>query len=52
MASVGVAGYLVKRITNARLLAEVRSLGAEALAAMPFAADEVATGRSPRGEHL
>ncbi|WP_051833304.1 response regulator [Streptomyces katrae] len=31
MAAVGVAGYLVKGITNARLLAEIRALGAEAL---------------------
>ncbi|TDU73758.1 response regulator transcription factor [Streptomyces sp. KS 21] len=35
MAAVGVAGYLVKGITNARLLAEVRALGAEALKETP-----------------
>ncbi len=34
MAAVGVAGYLVKGVTNARLLAEVRDLGAEALRAV------------------
>ncbi|MEJ8646279.1 response regulator transcription factor [Streptomyces sp. MS1.HAVA.3] len=39
MAAVGVAGYLVKGITNARLLAEVRALGAEALKATPRAAE-------------
>ncbi|MFJ4776623.1 response regulator transcription factor [Streptomyces sp. NPDC088762] len=39
MAAVGVAGYLVKGITNARLLAEIRALGAEARTAMPFTAD-------------
>ncbi|MFD9305643.1 response regulator [Streptomyces sp. NPDC060048] len=33
MAAVGVAGYLVKGVANARLLAEVRALGAEALGA-------------------
>ncbi|MEU9146690.1 response regulator transcription factor [Streptomyces sp. NPDC048349] len=33
MAEVGVAAYLVKGIANARLLAEIRALGAEALAA-------------------
>ncbi|MER5726871.1 response regulator transcription factor [Streptomyces sp. NPDC002138] len=32
MAAAGVAGYLVKGITNARLLAEIRALGAEVLA--------------------
>ncbi|MEV8536898.1 response regulator transcription factor [Streptomyces sp. NPDC051211] len=39
MAAVGVAAYLVKGVTNARLLAEVRALGAEALSAAPSAAD-------------
>ncbi|OEJ35427.1 hypothetical protein BGK67_02770 [Streptomyces subrutilus] len=33
MAAVGVAGYLVKGIANAQLLAEIRALGAEALRA-------------------
>ncbi|MEU9237259.1 response regulator [Streptomyces subrutilus] len=33
MAAVGVAGYLVKGITNAQLLAEVRALGAQAFRA-------------------
>lgn len=32
MAAVGAAGYLVKGVSNARLLAEVRALGAEAAA--------------------
>ncbi|MGW6739864.1 response regulator [Streptomyces sp. NPDC055025] len=31
MAEVGAAGYLVKGVSNAQLLAEVRALGAEAL---------------------
>ncbi|MFG2988333.1 response regulator transcription factor [Streptomyces sp. NPDC048257] len=39
MAAAGVAGYLVKGVTNAGLLAEVRALGAEALKATPCAAD-------------
>lgn len=39
MAAVGVAGYLVKGITNARLLAEVRALGAEALGTAPCPAE-------------
>jgi DNA-binding NarL/FixJ family response regulator len=30
MAAAGVAGYLVKGVTNAQLLAEIRTLGAEA----------------------
>ncbi|MEE4546938.1 response regulator transcription factor [Streptomyces sp. V4-01] len=34
MAAAGVAGYLVKGITNAHLLAEIRALGAQALAAL------------------
>ncbi|MFD9575781.1 response regulator transcription factor [Streptomyces sp. NPDC059982] len=34
MAAAGVAGYLVKGITNARLLAEIRAHGAEALPLM------------------
>ncbi|THA57922.1 response regulator transcription factor [Streptomyces sp. A1136] len=32
MAAAGVSGYLVKGITNARLLADIRALGTEALA--------------------
>ncbi|MFI5808248.1 response regulator transcription factor [Streptomyces sp. NPDC051561] len=32
MAAAGVSGYLVKGITNAQLLAEIRTWGAEALA--------------------
>lgn len=32
MAAAGVAGYLVKGVTNAQLLARIRSLGAEARA--------------------
>lgn len=39
MAAVGVAGYLVKGITNAQLLAEVRALGAEALGVTPGVPD-------------
>ncbi|MFE9636144.1 response regulator transcription factor [Streptomyces sp. NPDC006463] len=39
MAAAGVAGYLVKGITNAELLAEVRALGAEALRSTAFAAE-------------
>ncbi|WP_404961432.1 response regulator transcription factor [Streptomyces sp. 147326] len=39
MAAVGVAGYLVKGISNARLLDEVRALGAEALEATRCAAE-------------
>ncbi|MCM2416804.1 response regulator transcription factor [Streptomyces sp. RKAG293] len=39
MAAAGVAGYLVKGITNARLLAEIRTLGAQALASPAFAAE-------------
>ncbi|WP_411103899.1 response regulator transcription factor [Streptomyces sp. cmx-4-9] len=35
MAAAGVSGYLVKGVTNARLLSELRTLGAQALAAAP-----------------
>lgn len=40
MAAAGVAGYLVKGITNARLLDEIRTLGDQALASPAFAAEE------------
>lgn len=39
MAAAGVAGYLLKGVTNARLLAEVRALGAGARTATAFAAE-------------
>jgi DNA-binding NarL/FixJ family response regulator len=39
MTAVGVAGYLVKGTANAQLLAEVRTLGAEALTSMAAAAE-------------
>ncbi|MER7828387.1 response regulator transcription factor [Streptomyces sp. NPDC096097] len=42
MAAVGVAKYLVKGVPNAVLLAEIRTLGAEALTAEPF----ITEGRS------
>jgi DNA-binding NarL/FixJ family response regulator len=40
MAAVGVGTYLVKGITNAQLLAEVRALGAQALMSMDHGAEE------------
>ncbi|MER5758817.1 response regulator transcription factor [Streptomyces sp. NPDC002082] len=40
MAAAGVAGYLVKGITNTRLLDEIRTLGGQALASPAFAAEE------------
>ncbi|WP_052488701.1 response regulator transcription factor [Streptomyces sp. 150FB] len=42
MAAVGIAGYLVKGVSNAQLLAEVRALGAEALASTAAVAVAVA----------
>ncbi|MBT2482050.1 response regulator transcription factor [Streptomyces sp. ISL-94] len=39
MAAVGVAGHLVKGVTNPRLPAEIRALGAEALTATRFTAE-------------
>ncbi|MFF3751437.1 response regulator transcription factor [Streptomyces sp. NPDC002018] len=39
MAAVGVAGYLVKGVSNAQLLAVVRALGAEALTSMTSLAE-------------
>ncbi|MFE4831777.1 response regulator transcription factor [Streptomyces sp. NPDC056672] len=39
MAEVGTAGYLVKGVGNAQLLAEVRALGAEALTSTAFIAE-------------
>ncbi|MFI9101826.1 response regulator transcription factor [Streptomyces fildesensis] len=41
MAAAGVAGYLVKGISNARLLAEIRTLGAQALASPAFTTEGV-----------
>ncbi|MFD9010101.1 response regulator transcription factor [Streptomyces sp. NPDC059552] len=38
MAAVGVTGYLVKGVTNAQLLTEIRALGAEARQATACAA--------------
>lgn len=39
MTAAGVAGYLVKGITNARLLEEIRTLGDQALASPAFAVE-------------
>lgn len=39
MAAAGVAGYLVKGVSNAQLLAAVRALGAEALTSMTSLAE-------------